>query len=97
MASICVSCGGGGGDSPDPPAPPLPPPSPPPEPEVTIAVRFVDATPTSGISYRHAYINPTPNSEPEEFGGGVAAGDYDGDGLVDLFVVRGDIGPNLPL
>ena len=28
--------------------------------------------------------NLVPGSEPEEFGGGVAAGDYDGDGLVDL-------------
>ncbi|MXY55226.1 MAG: CRTAC1 family protein, partial [Gammaproteobacteria bacterium] len=58
-------------------------------------VRFTDVTPASGIRYHHAYVNPTPNSETEEFGGGVAAGDYDGDGLVDLFVLRGDVGNNL--
>lgn len=60
-----------------------------------MTVRFVDATASSGIHYQHGYLNPTAGSEPEEFGGGVAAGDYDGDGLVDLFVVRGDIGHNL--
>lgn len=58
-------------------------------------IRFADATPDSGIYYQHGYLNPTFGSEPEEFGGGIAAGDYDGDGLTDLFIVRGDIGPNL--
>ena len=62
---------------------------------MTVTARFNDATSASGISYRHGFVNPTPGSEPEEFGGGVAAADYDGDGLVDLFVVRGDIGHNL--
>ncbi|WP_289152935.1 CRTAC1 family protein [Porticoccus sp. W117] len=33
--------------------------------------------------------------EIEDIAGGVAAGDYDNDGLIDLFIVRGDIGPNL--
>ena len=90
---LTVACGGGGGSDPSPPPPP-PPAPPPPEPD-PIGVRFNDATEASGISYRHGYLLPTPASEPEEFGGGVASGDYDGDGLVDLFVLRGDIGPNL--
>ena len=96
-AGLCSSCGGGGGGSPPSPPPSTPPAAPPPQSvrDGTVAVRFADATPGSGIAYRHGYRNPIAGSEPEEFGGGVAAGDYDGDGLVDLFVVRGDIGPNL--
>ncbi len=33
--------------------------------------------------------------EPQLISGGVAAGDYDNDGWVDLYVVRGTTGPNL--
>jgi len=96
MAVLTVSCGGGGGGG-NPPSPPGPPPPLPPLPPPTggTTIRFSDATSDSGIYYQHGYLNPTFGSEPEEFGGGVAAGDYDGDGLTDLFIVRGDIGPNL--
>ena len=93
--ALIVACGGGGGGGDPSPPPPTPPPAPPvPEPEPT-GLRFDDATLASGIGYQHGYLFPTPASEPEEFGGGVASGDYDNDGLVDLFVLRGDIGPNL--
>ena len=59
-----------------------------------MTVRFTDVTTASGIDYQHGYLAPL-DTDPDAFGGGVAAGDYDGDGWVDLFVVRGDIGPNL--
>ena len=84
-----AGCGGGGTE----PTRPVQPPAPPSEP-LRVSVRFVDATAASGIAYKHGYLNPT-GLDPDEFAGGVAAGDYDGDGLVDLFIVRGDIGPNL--
>ncbi len=96
MAALTVSCGGGGGGGGNPPSlQEPPPPTPPPPPTGGTTIRFSDATADSGISYRHGYVNPIGGSEPQEFGGGVAAGDYDGDGLEDLFVLRGDIGPNL--
>ena len=88
---LVAGCGGGGGTEPSRPVqPPAPPPEPPP-----VATVFVDTTAVSGIQYKHGYLNPPELEDPEEFAGGVAAGDYDGDGLVDLFIVRGDIGPNL--
>ena len=93
-ATLAACGGGGGGGSPPPPPPPVQPAPPPPEPMSEVPA-FVDATDTSGIEFTYGYVRPTVGSEPETFGGGAAAGDYDGDGLVDLFVVRGDIGPNL--
>ncbi len=88
---LTAACGGGSSGGQAPPAPsPLPPPPP-----IRGEARFTDVTSESSIDYRHGYLNPTTGSEPEEFGGGVASGDFDGDGWIDLFVLRGDIGPNL--
>ncbi len=95
LAGMLAACGGGGSSGSPAPAPPPPPPPPPPPDAVAEIPRFTDVTVGSGIEFAYGYINPTLGSEPETFGGGAAAGDYDGDGLVDLFVVRGDIGPNL--
>jgi hypothetical protein len=58
--------------------------------------QFVDATAASGIAYAIGYRGLGPTGlVPQVATGGVAAGDYDGDGDVDLFITRGDIGPNL--
>ena len=93
LATSCVvcatSCGGGGSNN----ATPLPPP-PPPSPPVTL---YTDMSAGSGISFDIRYLDPLSVNDREIplLAGGVAAGDYDEDGDVDLFVVRGDLRPNL--
>ena len=62
---------------------------------VHAAWHFTDVTADAGLTYEHGFSQFPEFSEPSEHSGGVAAGDYDGDGRVDLYVVRGDIGPNL--
>ncbi len=58
------------------------------------AWHFTDVTAEAGLSYQHGYRD-TGFDEEADNSGGVAAGDYDRDGFVDLYVVRGDIGANL--
>lgn len=55
---------------------------------------FTDVTAAAGVSYQHGWIDPAFDDR-RHVSGGVACGDYDGDGWLDLYVVRGDIGPNL--
>ena len=55
---------------------------------------FTDVTAAAGLAYQHGYVASNV-PESSHIAGGVACGDYDRDGWPDLYVVRGDIGPNL--
>ena len=89
VIAVCLAaCSGGSSGSGSVTSTPPPPPPP--------AAAFTDATATSGISFTHGFSGPlTVNEVDLIVPNGVAAGDYDGDGDIDLFVVRGDVGPNL--
>jgi len=56
------------------------------------ALSFTDVTAAAGLATTHGYAHEAAWGEPGIIAGGVAAGDYDGDGFVDLFVVRGQHG-----
>jgi hypothetical protein len=61
---------------------------------------FTEVAAAAGLDYEHGYLVPLTDQfgsydERRAVGGGVAAGDYDGDGWIDLFVAHGDVGPDL--
>ncbi len=54
---------------------------------------LTDVTLAAGFDYEHRDLQPAELSQ--FMGGGVAAGDYDGDGWTDLYVVSGSAGRNM--
>ncbi len=59
------------------------------------AQSFANVTAAAGLSYTHVfddYLNPPLGEMPKRMAGGVAAGDVDRDGDVDLFTVRANQG-----
>ena len=53
---------------------------------------FTEVSESAGLIYEHGFDGEV--GEPFLISGGVAAGDFDRDGWPDLYVVRGDRGPN---
>lgn len=57
---------------------------------------FTDVAEAAGVLYSHVVEDPVDGPQAL-MAGGVAAGDYDGDGWVDLYAAGGDAQPNLLL
>jgi hypothetical protein len=56
---------------------------------------FSDVTSLAGISAEHGYTDPLAGSEVRMVAAGAAAGDYDRDGRIDLYVTCGDLAANI--
>src|SRR5690348_17133556 len=59
-----------------------------------LAWRFTDVTAAAGVGVGHGWLDPEALDQVGLVAAGVAAGDFDGDGFVDLYVVGGDAGAN---
>lgn len=93
VTALAAACGGGGSGGSDGPqiAPAPPPPTGPAAPE-TDHVSFSNVAMAAGLTYQHGFTAFSPSTEAVA---GVAVGDYDADGWLDLFIAQGDTGTNL--
>lgn len=55
---------------------------------------FVDVTASAGVSYVHDFSGELDMHDPRALGGGVAIGDFDADGWLDIYAVAGSAGTN---
>ena len=101
MMTFLVACGGGGSgpapeqdrgtprnmeDNSDPESPV----------QAAQSTAFTNVTLASGMTYEAGFVIPPQNLSVRDIAtSGAAAGDYDADGDIDVFIVRGDVGPNL--
>ena len=96
---VLAACGGGGGSATPPPPPPVV--TPPPSggsgsvQQAPIApvdhVSFVEIAAAAGLDFVHGF---NELNDPARVAGGVAVGDYNGDGWLDVYLVQGDTGQN---
>lgn len=93
IAAGLASCGGGSTSTPAPPPPPVTGPPPAPPPVTNLEARFLDFTIDSGLNFATGY-SEAYDKMPRHFAGGIAAGDVDNDGDIDLFMTPGDRFPN---
>jgi len=56
---------------------------------------FREVSADAGLDYVHGFDSQGLRSIEARISGGVASGDVDGDGFIDLYIVRGSLGPNL--
>ena len=94
LTLVLSACGGGDASNPitvpDPTGPATIEPIQP-----VVDVSFANVTVAAAVNVEHRLVTTTP-TDPERITAGVAAGDYDGDGYVDLYVIGGDSDtPNL--
>ena len=96
-----ASCGGGGGGdtatavtvAPPPPPPPVVSSDDPAPPRAPVAhVSFVDATAAAGLDFFHGFRATT---DATRVAAGVAVGDYNGDGWLDVYFAQGDFSTNV--